>query len=83
MSEYEYTVIFGENPMVSSRFETVTAGNEKAATVLAQAEQIKKGNRFDDVYRVDIKLLGPGLDTVDTDTIDRSADIARHGLTGE
>lgn len=91
MRGYIFTVIFGENPMASYvRFETVTAHNEVAATILAQVNQIKKGNRFDDVYRADMheslaaaekwfSSVGNELPFAEN----RDADIAHHGLTGE
>ena len=45
MNYYAYCVPFE----INRRTEIVYAGCEADAIVLAQAEQIKKGNRYDDV----------------------------------
>ncbi len=54
MRDYLFVVLFGGVMNVHTRREVVTAGNKPAATILAQAEQIKKGNKYDDVVRVNI-----------------------------
>ncbi len=54
MRDYLFVVLFGGVMAVNTRREVVTAFNKDAATILAQAEQIKKGNKYDDVVRVDI-----------------------------
>ena len=41
MKQYKYKVIF-----TNHCFEIVHAGNKKEAIILAQAEQIKKGNTY-------------------------------------
>lgn len=41
MRDYLYTVVFANH-----NFEQVTASSKKQAVILAQAEQIKKGNSY-------------------------------------
>ena len=48
MEIYEYLVTFE----LGGRSERVLAGYEAAAIILVQANQINKGNRFDDVDEV-------------------------------
>ncbi len=54
MRDYKFIVMFGGDTAATTRRETVRAFGKDAATILAQAEQIKKGNKYDDVIRVNI-----------------------------
>lgn len=53
MREYQFTVSFGGVTAATTRHEFVLATSEAAARILAQAKQINKGNRFDDVCSVE------------------------------
>lgn len=48
MKNYWFTVIFE----LGDRWERVWAPHKAAAKILAQAKQIRKGNRYDDVDEI-------------------------------
>ncbi len=75
MRDYQFTVLFGGVTAATTRREHVVAGNKAAATILAQAEQIKKGNKYDDVIRVNIHPSDAAAYN--------ATKAAHHGLTGE